>query len=514
MLGPPRSRSPIPPPGSPPRLVSPPSSPARSALLHPLSASASPASPSPSIPWRRLTPVLLFRIADAATYSVLFPFVTDMVTSFGVAPDRIGLCAGAAEGLLMLVEAAMATTWARLADKYGRRPCLLYGFSATLVAAAMMGQSKSVASLLFWRAAFGLNPGAIVARIVAAELSTPLNRAKIFSVFSPSFSVGTMLGTLIGGELARPYGRLPAWLGGRSALLERNPYALPTLTAAALGAVVVTVAWFMLEETRRPAARGSGDRGAAAEKRSSLTSVAAVFRVPHFRVVLLTFCRAFDGIFAVYTYTSVSVGGLGLSISTIGLLYTAGAVLYVLGAPYGIPRVQARFGAVRGLVRTLAAWAVVALSIPVAQATAGAARPVMWAALAVQMFAKEFGYFSWPLCDTLQVNLFDDYPELLATGSAVILIAGSGGRAVGPAISGWLYSISTSYPAGSLGRHMPWLALLGLTIPPVVLVRFIPPDIGKDRAGDKARVADAEADAYEAAPLAGADEGRGSGSDD
>jgi MFS family permease len=87
------------------------------------------------------------------TYVVIFPFVTDMVTSFGVAPDRIGLYSGLGEGALMLVEAVVATTWARLSDKYGRRPCMLYGCAVCFAAAGVTGFSGGVWQLVFWRAA-------------------------------------------------------------------------------------------------------------------------------------------------------------------------------------------------------------------------------------------------------------------------------------------------------------------------------------------------------------------------
>lgn len=104
------------------------------------------------IPWRKLAPILLFRISDAVVYSVIFPMVTDMITSFDVAPDRIGLYAGLGEGVLMLTEAMAATTWARLADRYGRRPCMLLGFMGSVGAAAAVGFSKGVWSVVLWRA--------------------------------------------------------------------------------------------------------------------------------------------------------------------------------------------------------------------------------------------------------------------------------------------------------------------------------------------------------------------------
>lgn len=75
------------------------------------------------------------------------------------------------------------------------------------------------------------------------------------------------------------------------------------------------------------------------------------------------------------------------------------------------------------------------------------------------------------VCDMLIVASFDDYPDLMATGAAIALIAGAGGRAIGPAISGWIYSLSTQSEPGSWGRQASWISFLALSLPPLVLVR-------------------------------------------
>jgi len=126
--------------------------------LHHVSSSSSSQSPnfhdSPHtvpIPWRLLCPILLICVADAMTYSVLFPFVTDMITSFHVPSDKIGLYSGLGEGIMMLVEAANATNWARLGNKYGRRPCIILGFTVTVLAMPMLAFSGSVWQLVIAR---------------------------------------------------------------------------------------------------------------------------------------------------------------------------------------------------------------------------------------------------------------------------------------------------------------------------------------------------------------------------
>jgi len=80
----------------------------------------------------------------------------------------------------------------------------------------------------------------------------------------------------------------------------------------------------------------------------------------------------------------------------------------------------------------------------------------------------------------LVVGAFDQHPHLLATGAAVSGIFGSAGRAVGPAISGYLYSLSTQFETWTWGRQISWLSFLALSIPIVVCCRFLPRDDSKN----------------------------------
>jgi hypothetical protein len=54
----------------------------------------------------------------------------------------------------------------------------------------------------------------------------------------------------------------------------------------------------------------------------------------------------------------------------------------------------------------------------------------------------------------------------------------------------WIYSISTQFPQGSLGRQISWLTMLAIALPPVTLVRFL-------RDGAKR----SDVDEYETVPL-------------
>jgi hypothetical protein len=84
------------------------------------------------------------------------------------------------------------------------------------------------------------------------------------------------------------------------------------------------------------------------------------------------------------------------------------------------------------------------------------------------------------------MNTLEEYPDLLATGSAISLIGGAFGRAIGPSLSGyvtplscpyqliirWIYSMSTEFEAGTLGRQISWISMLAFGVPPMICVLF------------------------------------------
>lgn len=123
---------------------------------------------------------------------------------------------------------------------------MIWGQLFAILAAGMVGFSTKVWHVVFWRAVcksvreitkqslitVGLTPAGVLNKILASEISNPSNRNRIFSIFSPSFSAGMLVGTFLGGQLAHPYGRMPSWLGGTSEFWRAWPYALPNVITA------------------------------------------------------------------------------------------------------------------------------------------------------------------------------------------------------------------------------------------------------------------------------------------
>ncbi|KAL7418575.1 hypothetical protein Q5752_007033 [Cryptotrichosporon argae] len=392
------------------------------------SSSLSTLAPTPvHIPWACILPILLFRIIDALSFSLIFPYISAYLASLGVPPADIGLYAGLAEGALMATEAACATGWARFADRYGRRPCVLAGSVLPVFAMLRLGFCKSAGEIILWRALWGTSPSGTLSRLMIGESTHPSNRARIMSLFAPCFNVGLMTGTLLGGMLAQPTGRLPAWLGGAATIWERWPFGLPAVAAAFYPSLSHSASWSRRDQR--------------------------------------VFTFSYDAIFAVYTYNAVERGGLGLPLPTIGTLYSAFALGYVVITPLLLPALQARLGPARSLTLTLSTWLLIICGLSSTQTLAGTDQAAMWVVLGAQMGMKNIANMSWSLCDIINTSLFDEFQELFATACAVVLIVGALARALGVVSAGGLYSVSTASSTSLVVRQLPWLWLLALSVP-------------------------------------------------
>ncbi|WWD18589.1 hypothetical protein CI109_103042 [Kwoniella shandongensis] len=434
------------------------------------------------IPWPQIIPICLIHIAEAASFTCIFPFITEFLTSVHTPKDKIGLYSGIAEGCVMIIEGICAIFWAKLADRYGRKKCLILGFILPICSTTFVGLGKSAGWIILWRALTGLNPAQTINRVILAEISDPSNRARIYAITDPAFIVGVVMGTTIGGELSSPYHRLPRWLGGEAEFFRDYPYALPCLVTTVFGVIAVLTSVVMLKESK------SVDIQIQSEEHQQAT-VAATLKVPHYRTVLLVFGvyqfanMALAGLYTVWGYTPVPDGGLGLPVQIIGRLSVLSSLTYVFAAPFFVPMIQKELGAKHGLLLTTGIIPIEALGIPLIQLAATKGRTAIYETLWLQYGMTTLHAFSWPICHQFLAACFDDYPQLRATGMAVTLIAGAIGRATGPGVAGGIYSYSTQFATGSFGRQLSWIAMFILVSPAVILTCFIPKDLDKRAVG-------------------------------
>ncbi len=150
-----------------------------------------------------------------------------------------------------------APLWGRFSDRYGRRPALLVGLTASCIAYVVFAFANSIWLLLLSRIVQGAGGGTVgVIQAYVADSVEPDSRAKALGWLSAATNVGVAIGPAIGGAALK---------FGSSG---------PGLAAASLCLVNIYFAWKFLRESR--------DMTEAHEKkpRASRTVIAHVIAHP------------------------------------------------------------------------------------------------------------------------------------------------------------------------------------------------------------------------------------------
>ena len=186
---------------------------------------------------------------DMIGLTMVIPLLPFYATDFGAGATMVGVLISA----FSIAQLAVAPSWGRFSDRYGRRPAILAGLLLTAVAYVLFAFAGSIVALLVSRLIQGTGGGTIgVVQAYVADVSKPKERTKSLGWLSVVTSMGAVAGPAFGSALIS--------LGGRRA---------PGLAAAALSVLVSIFAWRFLREstelrhtTSHPAASAQTSRGA------------------------------------------------------------------------------------------------------------------------------------------------------------------------------------------------------------------------------------------------------------
>src|SRR6059058_3019353 len=113
-------------------------------------------------------------------------------------------------GAFTAAQLLSAPLWGRFSDKYGRRPALLVGLSASCVAYVVFAFAGSIWLLLLSRIVQGAGGGTVgVIQAYVADSVEPDNRAKALGWLSAATNVGVAIGPAIGSAALRLGSRGP-----------------------------------------------------------------------------------------------------------------------------------------------------------------------------------------------------------------------------------------------------------------------------------------------------------------
>ena len=180
--------------------------------------------------FRRLAVLIAVNFVDMIGFMIVLPLLPFYALDLDASPEMIGWLIAS----FSIAQLVAAPLWGRVSDRYGRRPALLIGLTASAVAYVVFGFAGSFWLLLLSRLVQGAGGGTTgVAQAYVADTTAPADRARALGWLSAATSAGVIFGPAIGSFAAH--------LGKEA----------PGLVAASLCLVNVLFAWRWLPESRR-----------------------------------------------------------------------------------------------------------------------------------------------------------------------------------------------------------------------------------------------------------------------
>lgn len=224
---------------------------------------------------------------------------------------------------LLLAFGGSQLVWGPLADRFGRRPLVLWSMAAYLLASVASVLAPDIGLLIAARIAQGAALGAAVmcARAIVRDLYHPVEGARIMSKGQTGLGIIACLSAPLGGLLSD-------WMGWRAALLA----------PAAFGAVTLAIMLLRLEESL-PRKNPQALRPA-----TLLATWRGILGHPTFWAFSLLSAGTYGGLFSFLATSSfVFIQVLGLSKSQYGLVMLTTSLTYILGT-FACRRLLPRLG--------------------------------------------------------------------------------------------------------------------------------------------------------------------------
>jgi len=241
------------------------------------------------------------------TTDLYLPALPVLTAGFGAPMHQAQLTLTA----LLLAFGVSQLVWGPLSDRFGRRPILLIGLGAYVLAAVGSTLAPSMTALIVWRTVQGAAMGAAVmcARAIVRDLYNPLQGARVMSKGLSGLGVIAFLSAPVGGLLTEAFN----W---RFALL-----ALAIFGAASLG----MIAWRFEETLQRKNPQ-------ALQAATLLATWNSILRHPTFLAFSALSAASYGGLFTFLAASSfVFMNVLDLSKTQYGALMALNSLGYIGG---------------------------------------------------------------------------------------------------------------------------------------------------------------------------------------
>lgn len=175
-------------------------------------------------------------------FVMILPLFARRFESFGAGVEALGMSAMA----YALTSTAAAPFIGMLADRFGRRPIILFSLAAYVLAFSGYLFAASTWLMILLRGLAGLFTAGLIPAIISSvgDLASDDRRAQWIGIVNGGASAGSIIGPVLGGLL-----------------YDRFGYAVPFAVSIGIAAAALMVAVLFISETHRPAAH-LGNRSA------------------------------------------------------------------------------------------------------------------------------------------------------------------------------------------------------------------------------------------------------------
>ncbi len=142
-----------------------------------------------------LVVLMITAFVDMVGVLAVIPLLPYYALRFGANGLVIGLLVSA----FSVAQLAAAPLWGRVSDRYGRRPALLAGLGASVIAYIVFGFANSIWLLFLSRIVQGAGGGTVsVIQAYVADATKPEDRAKALGWLSAATNLGVAIGPVFG----------------------------------------------------------------------------------------------------------------------------------------------------------------------------------------------------------------------------------------------------------------------------------------------------------------------------
>ncbi|BFU24091.1 transporter, major facilitator family protein [Entamoeba histolytica HM-1:IMSS-B] len=202
------------------------------------------------IPKKKLFPLLLMLLIEGISQNILNAYVGYLIVDMGTVSslNEVGNYSGWLISSFSIAQFTSSFIIGALSDNLGRRPMLMVGTFGIAISNILFGFSFNYYFVVAMRLLNGMLNGTVgIVKAYMGEITDDSNRVQAFSFNGLTWSIGSVIGSFLGGVLYDPVNKYPA-IFGKITIFKRFPALLPQLSVASFGFIALILAYFYLLE--------------------------------------------------------------------------------------------------------------------------------------------------------------------------------------------------------------------------------------------------------------------------